>query len=508
MRTDNTIKNLISGVSLTLVMTLLGFVTRKLFVDSIGVEYLGLNGLLTNILSVVSLLEAGFGTSIVYNLYKPLANKDESRVIALIQLYKKIYQYIGIGVLLMGLSIYPFLDVFIKDGNSLQYISIVYFIFLFNSLLPYLTAYKWSLINADQKQYKLITINVIYQVGLNLTKLAILYYTKNYILYLIVESIFGIMLNIAVIRKVNKLYPYILTKIKHQIDPKTKQTLISNSKALFLHSLGGYFAHSTDNIIISSFVSISAVGLYSNYTLITSYVNGIVSQILNSFSESVGNLIATESAQRIYDIFKTIFLLNFIVISIPVIILANTLNPFIIWWLGSQYQLDNATILVILLNFFIFGIRTSALTFKVKSGIFRQDRFTPLLQGLINLVLSLIFVQFWGITGVLLGTTVSVLSIGFWQFPRLIYKHAFKQPLKKYFIMYAKYSIITSLAFLGSYLTCNLLSDNSIWSIIIRGIISLIIPIVIYYITLYKTTAMKQLLFTYIKPIMMKFFNF
>lgn len=507
MRTDNSRKNLVSGISLTLVMTFLGFFTRKVFVDNIGIEYLGLNGLLTNILSVVSLLEGGFGVSIVYNLYKPLAERDEPRIIALIQLYRKIYRYIALGVLAMGLCIYPFLDVFIKDGDSLQYVSVVFFIFLFNSLLPYLTAYKWSLINADQKQYKLIGINLVYQIGLNLVKLAILYYTRNYILYLFVESIFGVGQNLAIIRKVNRLYPYIVTKIKYRVDEMTRKTLVTNSKALFLHSLGGYLAHSTDNIIISSFVSISVVGLYSNYTLITGYVNNYTAQVLNSFSESVGNLIATESTERVYSIFRTVFLLNFIVVSIPVIILSNVTNQFITWWLGSEYLLAPITLVVILLNFFIFGMRLSALTFKVKSGIFTQDRFSPLMQGGINLVLSLIFVRFWGITGVLLGTTLSVLSIGFWQFPRLIYKHTFHQPLRRYFIKYAKYTGIAVAAWFVAYLLCNLFTGTSLGIIVCRGVISLIVPVGMYYVFLRNTEEMQSLLFTYVKPVLIKAFR-
>lgn len=504
MRTDNSKKNLLSGFLITLVMTLLGFVTRKVFVDNIGVEYLGLNGLLTNILSVVSLLEGGFGASIVYNLYKPLAQNDRPSIVALVQLYRKIYRFIALGVLAMGLCIYPFLDVFIKDGEALQYVSVVFFIFLFNSIVPYLTAHKWSLINADQKQYKLVGINLVYQVGLNLTKLAILYYTKNYILYLVIESLFIVGQNLAVAQKANRLYPYILTKVKHKVDEFTRKTIITNAKALFLHSLGGYLAHSTDNIIISSFVSISVVGLYSNYTLITGYVNSLVTQVLNSFSESVGNLIASESRERVYSIFKTIFLLNFIVVSIPAIVLLNITNPFITWWLGGEYLLNTATLLVIVFNFFITGMRVSAYTFKVKSGIFVQDRFSPLIQGVINLVLSLVLVQYWGITGVLLGTTVSILSIGFWQFPRLVYKYTFEQPLKLYFIKYGKYTAIAAVSWLITAGLCTLLPGVSLWTIILKGLISLLIPAGIYYLLLGRTEEMKSLLFTYIKPMILR----
>ncbi|WP_163355638.1 lipopolysaccharide biosynthesis protein [Dysgonomonas sp. 25] len=507
MRTDNSRKNFIASMSIMLIMTFLGFFTRKIFVDSIGVEYLGLNGLLLNILGVVSLLEGGFGTSIVYNLYKPLAERDEPKIIALVQLYRKIYRYISGGILLMGLAIYPFLDVFIKGGESLEYVSAVFFIFLFNSIVPYFAAYKWSLINADQKQYKLAAINLVYQVGLNLAKLAILYYTKNYILYLLIESLFIVGYNVAITYQVNRLYSYIKTKIKYKVDEETRKKIITNSKALFLHGLGGYLMHSTGNIVISSFVSIAIVGLYSNYTLITVYINNLINQALNSVSESVGNLLVTESRERVNQVFNTIFLLNFILVSLPVIILSNTLNPFIIWWLGSEYLLGTVTVIIILVNVYILGMRLSAQIFKVKSGIFTQDRFSPLIQGCLNLALSLLFVQFWGITGVLLAATISVLSIGFWQFPYLVYKHTFKKPLSLYFIRYAKYTAVALFSWAITYCICYQFEGDSIGYIMLKGIISLIVPAGLYYISFARTEEMQSLLFSYVKPTLLKIFQ-
>ncbi len=170
MRTDNSKRNLVAGISVTLLMTLLGFFTRRVFVDSVGIEYLGLNGLLTNILAVVSLLEGGIGTSIVYNLYKPLAEGDRPRIIALVQLYRQLYRYIAAGIVAMGLAIYPFIDFFIKDGEGLRHVTLVFAIFLFNSVVPYLSAYRWGLINADQRAWRLAGINVAYQVGVSLAK--------------------------------------------------------------------------------------------------------------------------------------------------------------------------------------------------------------------------------------------------------------------------------------------------------------------------------------------------
>lgn len=501
MRTLNSAKNLLSSLTITFITIILGFVTRKIFIDAVGVEYLGLNGLLQNILGVMTLLESGFATSVVYNLYKPIANNDYPRIIALLQLYRKVYRYIALGVFICALAIYPFLDYFIKGAENLEYLSIVYFIYLFNSLIQYFTAYKWSIINANQKNYKLTTINIVYQIGLSLAKIAILFYTRNYILYLIIEAIFGLGYNVAVVKKANKLFPYIVTKTKYVVDSDVKKNITTNMKALFFHALGGYFMHSTDNIIISSCVGIAIVGLYSNYTLLIGLIKGVVVQVLNSFSESVGNLIASESKEKVYQVFRTAFFVNFIVVSIPVIVFYNTLSPFIDWWLGAEYKLPQLAFYIILLNFYIDNMRSSALTFKVKSGIFVQDRFTPLLQGVINLVLSLILVKYLDLAGVLIATCISILSIGFWQFPRLIYKYTFGQPLRKYFATYGAYTIVALIAIFVSYYACDYINTNSLLlKIILNAIVSLILTLIVYYISFSNTFQYKELI-NYIKAV-------
>lgn len=496
MRSLNSAKNLISSLSITLIMTLLGFLTRKIFVDNVGVEYLGLNGLLQNILGVVTLIEGGFGTSVVYNLYKPLAEKNQEKIIALLQLYKKVYRYIALGIIIFSLCLFPFIDNFIKDAENLSYVSIVYFIFVFNSVIQYFTAYKWSLINADQKNYKLTTINLIYQVGLSITKILILYYTKNYILYLIVEALFNLGLNIAIVKKANQLYPYICTSKKYIVETNIKANIISNVKSLFFHSLGGYFMNSTANIVISSFVGITIVGLYSNYTLLTGYVNSLCKQILNSVSESVGNLIAEENKEKSYQVFKIIFFINFLVISYSCILLLTIIPPFISWWLGKEYILSNTTLILIIINFYIDGMRTSALIFKVKSGIFKQDRFSPLLQGVINLILSLILVQYWGLNGVLFSYGFSILCIGFWQFPRLVYKYSFDKPLFLYFKQYFYYTTIATISFIFIKTILNFIYIESYFlKVLSNGIISLLIMTCIYWSVFHKQQTFIKLTF-------------
>lgn len=495
MRTKHSSRNFVAAMATMGITLLLGFFTRKLFVDLIGVEYLGLNGLLSNILAAVTLLESGFGISVTYNLYKPLAEGNKKQIVALLQLYKRVYRWIAVAVFSVCLILYPFLGFFIRDSKNIDYISIVYAIFVFNALIPYFTAYKWSLINTDQRNYKLAGVNISYQLLTTFAKLAILYYTHNYILYLLTDSLLLLLLNVGIVWTVNRLYPYILTKARYTVSPEIKRNIIKNVKALIFAALGGYFMYSTSNIIISKYVSLAAVGLYSNYTLITSSVEGLGRQILNSSSESVGNLIASESKEKVYEIFKPIMLLNFMIVTAIANALLLLFNPFIAWWLGKEYCFPYMTVFLIVAYYLISNLRISAFTFKMKAGIFQQDKYTPLLQGLINVILALLLVQYLDLDGVILGMFLSILAIGFWQTPRLIYKYVFQKPLIRYFLQYGLYLGIGIIAhFISLPIARIQVVDNALLQLMYIGLVAICIPTLAYMVFLYRTPAMKNMI--------------
>ena len=498
MRSLNSLKNIGTSIGTTIILAALGFFTRKIFVDSLGEEYLGLNGLLLNIIGMLSLVEGGIGTSIVYNLYKPLAEHNEPKIIALVQLYRRIYRYIALGVFLLSLCIYPFLDVLIKNGENLSYVSIVYFIFVFNNLIGYLMADKWSLINSDQKQYKLAGYNLAYQIGLNLVKIAILYYFKNYILFLAVEFFFTLGYNLLVIRKVNKLYPYVNTKTKYPIDQATKQNIITNVKALFLYSIGGYLLHSTDNIIISAYVGIGIVGFYSNYTLIVGQLKSLTKPIFAGVKDSVGNLVASEGEDKQHTIFNVLYMINFCLVSFVVVLIYNTINPFISWWLGVEYLLPQYIVAIICINYFVDEIRSSIMTFKTVSGIFDADKYVVFLTAVINLIISLTLVHTLGLAGVLLGTSISMLLTASWNWPRLVYKYTFKRSPKIYYIKYIIFAIVTlGLCLFTTYINDLLFVCDGRYNfvtILMRGIICTLICFAIYLLMFAKTPSFKYLI--------------
>lgn len=490
MRSLNSIKNIATSVGIILIVSILGFVTRKLFLDSLGEEYLGLNGLLLNLIGMLSLVESGVGVSIVYNLYKPLAEGNTREVLALVQLYRKIYHCIAFGILILSIALYPFLNYLIHGGVShIPDVGLVYFIFLGNTVIGYLMADKISLINSDQKQYKLAGYNLTYQISMYLIKILILIYYPNYIIYLGIEFACNASYNLLVRFKVRKLYPFIKTKEKIRVPIETKKNIIRNVKALFLSTIGGYMLHSTDNILISSFIGLSVVGLYSNYTLIVNQVKALANPLLTGVKDSVGNLVSSESSEKQYEVFKMLYFVNFVVVSYITIMLFCLLNPFISWWLGSQYIFEIWIVAIICINLYVDMIRSSAFTFKIVSGIFIQDQYVAFITGIVNLVASIILVKYMGLAGILLGTSIAILSTNSWNWPRLIYKYNFKKSPLKYYIRFLLYlTILISEAFICFSLN-HLLWGNSltIISVLYRAIIDTLFITFTYWILFRKT---------------------
>ncbi len=494
MRVQNSVKNISIAMVTQVVSVLLGFLSRKIFIDSLGAEYLGINGLLTSVISMLSLVEGGIGASITYNLYKPLAENDEEKVTALIQLYKKLYSILAIFIFITSMCLYPFLGYFIKGGDTIKYMGVVYFIFVIKNIVSYLNAHKWSLINADQKQYVLSRVNLIFNTVMTLSKMAILILTQNYILYLVIELAIFLIQNIYNGRIVTKSYPYIKTKEKLRVGQDLRENLITNVKSIFLHKIGTYCVYSTDSLLISAFVGVSTLGIYSNYTLVTTQLTNLLSPILSGIEASVGNLIATESKEKNFKIFKVIYFINFWIYSFSIVFLYNLLEPFISWCFGGQYLLDKFTLIVILINFYVNGLKTSNYIFKSKAGIYKDDRYMPLLESVINLGASIILAKYLGLAGILLGTTISNFSITFWNQPRLIYKKIFKVSLVDYFNRYIIYVLVTLVALAITTPLCNLVPGIGFISLVIKGLITVIVPNLFIAVLFFKTEEFKYIL--------------
>lgn len=493
MRVKSSLLNVSAGIGNQIIITALSLISRTVFINSLGIEYLGINGLFTSILAMLTLAEAGIGSSIVYNLYKPVADNNQPKILALMQLYKKAYLFIAGFIIVLGLALMPFLDLFIKD-TKIEHISFIYFLFLINTAAPYLFVYKNSFLNVNQKNYIVTAVFSVSAIISTSMKIAILYYTENYLLYLAIESVISIITSIILAVMVDKMYPFLKQKIKSKLDPETKANFIRNMKAIVLQNIGNYFIFGVDSILISSFVSLAAVGLYSNYKMLIEICRTLLNQVFSNMNHSLGNLVAKESAATIYRIFKVTQLLNFWLYSIFSIGLYLLVEPLIAIWLGSDFQMTNIVLILLVVAFYERGMRNSISAVKLTAGIFHEDRFAPLIQAVINLGISLVLVQYLGISGVFIGTLISSLLVPFWYTPLLVYKKLFHLPIRLYYRSYFLYSIVGITAFFLAKGVNNLMPSHTYIWLLLKGVICVLVINICYVVVFHRTEEFKYLL--------------
>lgn len=487
-RTKKTFLNITSNIIVNIIKTIFSFITRTVFIYCLGKEALGLNGLFTNVISMLSLAELGVGTAINFSLYEPIAKNDEKKIGILMSFYKKIYRIIGTTVGILGIALIPFLKYLINGIEQINNVLIIYSLYLINTVSTYFISYKETLINADQKKYKLATIESISLIVLNIFQVIFLLISKNFIVYLLIQIIIQFIQRVVTNIYITKKYKNINFCSNEKMEKKDLKLIRKNVKAMFLHKIGDYCINGTDNLIISAYLNITTVGIYSNYLTIINLLNTFIYMIYSNLTASVGNFIVTENEQRKNEILKKINFIGFVIFGFCSIILINVFNDFVVIWVGKDYCFDFIIVLFIVINFYITGMRIPINTVKTAAGLYDVDKFTPLLQSVINLAVSIVLVKKIGLLGVIVGTTISSIAIPIWQRPYLVYKHVLKKSSKEYFASYLKYILILIITS-GVTLWINgfIALKNDFIVLMIKGIVSSITFISVVYLV-YKNS--------------------
>lgn len=491
-RIENSLKNIKYSLAGQILSMLAKFLTRMFFVRILSMEYLGLNGLFTNILSILSLAELGLGSAIVYSMYKPLAENDIDLLAGIMKLYKKAYIFIGIIILTFGLSLTPFLEIFIKEIPEIRNLELIYVLFVVNTASSYFFSYKRSLLIADQKKY---IDSIYYNTSIlvsNILQILILVLTRNFILYLLVQIIVILIENIMISRRIDYLYSHILKNKDSHLSSEVKISIIKNVKAMFNHKIGSVIVMSTDNLLISRFVGLIQVGLYSNYLLIISALRQAFDILFQSMVASIGNLGATESTEKNEFIFRCLDFLGLWVYGFASIALISLFNPFIDLWLGKGYLFSTDIVIMIVLSFYLWGRRRSVLSFRDALGLFWYDRYKPIIESFINLAVSLILVFSLGIKGIILGTIISTITTSFWVEPYVLYKYGFKLSVKGYFIKYVLWTAVIFTICIINTTIISLLSD-SLAAFMIKILITAIIPNFLIIVIFWRTKEFQYL---------------
>ncbi len=440
-RTKNVLRNTAFSLIYKLSDILLAFILRTIFIQTLGMSYLGLSGLFTNILTVLSLMELGAGSAIVFSLYKPLAEGNNGKVAALMQLYKKTYNIIGILVCVAGVVITPFLKYIINLPDNVEHIYLIYWLSVANTAVSYFLAYRRSLLMADQRNDINTKNQIIFRFTRFIILAIILVTTHNFILYLLLDVINTLVSNIQITYVIKKRYAHI---DKAEIDPLTKdekRNIMKYMASGISSKIGQTVVTSTDNIVISAFISTVMVGIYSNYTMIISGFDSMIYLLFSNITASVGNFAVKKESKDSESLFKKINFANYLLAFVVTVCVYSLLSPFVAIWVGEDYLLSEVAVAVIVLNFYISINQYCVANFMGAVGkLYYINRYRSLIEGGVNLVASILLVKFTnlGITGVFLGTTVCFLCGRIWMDAHTLYKYWFKVP----FIQYAKKYII------------------------------------------------------------------
>lgn len=442
-RVQSAAKNIAFGQIGNLITQILGFILRTVFIANLGDTLNGINALYTSILSVLSMAELGIGTALNYSLYKPVANRDYDKIKSYMLLYKQAYRVIGLVIAVIGLAISPFLPYLVKqpEGVSVRDLTLYYFIFLFNTVSSYFVAYKYSLVNAEQKNYiqtNVITVTKMITVSL---QIVVILTTGNFYLYLLTAAAIELLQKIFVSRYLDKRYPYLKDKNVIKLSKEETGEIVSKTKALVLHKVGDVARLQTDSMIISGFINVTLSGFVDNYNMVMNSVANVVNIIFNSVLSSFGNLIATESEEKQYKIFRVYRFAACWIYGFAAMGFSMLLTPLISLWMGEERTLAYGVVICILIDFYFKGDRIVLSNFKTAAGVFEQDKYLALIQGAVNLVISIVLVQKIGLMGVYIGTIISGLIANITK-PVIIYRVILKKEVKEYFADSLKHVLV------------------------------------------------------------------
>lgn len=493
-RTEYSILNILTGVGGYFLNTVLGFVCRMVFVRCLSADYLGVNGLFTNILTMLSLAELGVGSAIVYALYKPLAENDENKIASLMKVYAKAYRSIGLLIGLVGVALMPFVSLIITEQpNIAESIYLLYAINLFNTASSYFFSYRSSLLIAAQRNYIVCGINYAITIAQSALQMVFLLLFHNYLGYLLIQTGGTFIYNVVVSCIATRQFPYIRSENVQELPENEKKNLFSNIRDLMIYKVSSLLVNSTDNILITFFRGLATTGVASNYTLLVNTLNSLLGQVFNGLTASIGNHNASESVERQYRMFSFLNMMNFWLFGWGALGIIFCSSDLVQLCFGGEYVLPIEIPLVMALNFFTVGMMNAVWTYKHTLGLFHYGRFIQFFTGVLNVVFSVLCGTKWGLFGILFATFIARAMTSLWYDPYAVFKYGFDKPLVLYVKKIIRYMIILLIAAVACKLTFTLISGPLVLQIILKILLCSVVTNVVFMIALRRTDEYRML---------------
>lgn len=482
-RTKTTTYNSITAFISIVFVYLANFIYRTLLIKVLGIQYAGITGLFGNILSIFSLSELGIGSAITVALYKALGNNDNNKIVSLLRFLKLTYKYVSIFILIVGLIFLPFITRIIKNDVSFTNIYVVYLLFLLNIVLSYaFFSYYQILIVADRKGYKLFFPQTIIPLITLIFQIIAMFLTHNFLIIIAISSINVFLSNLWMMKIVKNTYPYLYLNNKEmKLDNNEIEWLKSYIKASFFYKISEKIMYSTDGIVISTYLGLTELGFFSNYILIIDTIRTLVLAIIRPFTQAIGNLFVTAKKGYQEIMIDRLNFFNFWVTGFCTICFAVLLNPFIEIWLGTEFQVEKKVYYLLIINFYIEFMQNFIMMYRDACGLNIYGRFRPLITAIINIVLSILFVQSIGLAGVLLGAFISRMITIFWYEPFLVYDRVIKKAPTKYFFSYIFNTLIVLLCIFLIKILFNYFWKHTIITFAYGLLLCLVIPNLIYW---------------------------
>jgi O-antigen/teichoic acid export membrane protein len=489
-RSEYVARNTVVTVGAQTVKTVLGFVSRTVFIWVMGKELLGINSLFTEIMTMLSFAELGIGNAFVYSLYKPIAANDTEHLKSLMNLFAKAYKAIGLVVGGLGLALLPFLKLIVGSvAVSDQLLYSVYLLYVFNSAFSYFFVYKTSLITANQLNYVVVSVQVVVYAVQTVVQIIFLYLTRDFLIYTALNVVATVATNVLLAHWADRKYPYLRDKDVKPLNSEEREGIVANVKALIVYKIGERIFGSTDNIFISALINVGTVGMYSNYQLISNVFVTLGGQVMTSVTASVGNANATKSKERNEQIFYGIMCVCAWFFGLTAVGILLLSNMFIELWVGADYCLDALSVLCIALVLYINNMHYPCVTYRYTTGIFRYGKWIPIISSILNIVLDVVLGTLWGLPGIMLATIFSRIATYEIVDPVIIYRHVFERNVASYFLQYAMYTAFVAISYCACWGILQFVGLSGWYGFIISCLIVLVVYTLVFSALSWKTSG-------------------
>ncbi len=477
MRSEATLKNSAWGIAQQIIVCILSLFSRRVMIDTIGVEGVGLNAFLNSVITMLSLAELGIGTAIVYHMYSPIANNDKPQIARLMHGYKIIYRVIAAVIMLIGLCLLPFMNRIVGDVSYTNgYVALIFLLFLMQTTSSYLFTYKRSMLSADQKQYIITIYDLGYKIVTIFAGILILKLTGELAWYIIMLTVCTVLENMLISRRVDRLYPYI-NEMSGKLSGAEAKQIAHDVKNIFVGKVSAVITNSTDSILINMFAGTIQTGLYSNYNIILGTLSAAIRQFSDAMRGSVGNLIAVEAPEHVDKVYKRLIFIMFFAGSFCACCLTGLIDPFVTLAFGEGLLLNRVTVYVCILNLYMSAIDIPIRNMITSAGMFGSDKYISIAGSGVNLIISFILGKKTGMTGVLIGTSCTYI-IQFVLKTAVFYKGFLRISSFGVFLRSFIFSAITVLeCMLISFAAGRIQLSNPYAAFVLKGAVSGIIPI-------------------------------